>query len=267
MPKGARTTMWALGAVIALGAIACSGDEPNPTPTVSPAPSSASPTPTVSPTESIAGPICSNGLQVAEGLVTRLQGQLEGDVDGDGTDDIVWLARDDDGPAGCKTFVVAETAGGNLVAPTDPEGTMVGFEPRLQALVQADGRPGAEIIAQVLAGASTQFTAMFTVGDGGLVRVAVEPVGTFGAVADLFPFGGSVGHLEASDCAADGRIVVSVATPAGGSGERYEVERVFLRFEGSDLVQDQVTKRVVSAFKIQELPEYRSSPFGSCPTS
>jgi hypothetical protein len=192
---------------------------------------------------------------------------LVGDVDGDAADDVVTVAIDPSGEPGCQSFIVAETAGGNLVAPTDPDGLTLGFEPHLQGLVQADGRPGSEIVAQVLAGASTQFTAMFTVRDGKLERVRVEPVVAFGDISDLFPYGGSVGHMEASNCTADGRIVVSVATPAGGSGERYEVVRVFLRFEGSDLVQDAVTKEVVSVFKIDELPEYRSSPFGSCPTS
>lgn len=245
---------------------ACSSD-PGPQP-LEPSPAVVTETPSGSPTPSASQTLEATCDASDPALLSgQTQGRLTGDVDGDGTDDEVSVALDPSGEPGCRSFIVVETSSGTFVAPTDPDGSMAGFEPQLRALVQADDQPGSEIVAQVLAGASTQFIAMFTLHDGALARVSVEPVGAFGDIADLFPYGGSVGHMEASDCAADGRIVISAATPAGGSGERYEVQRVFLRFEGSELIQDEVEKQVVSVFKIEELPEYRSSPFGSCPTS
>jgi hypothetical protein len=77
----------------------------------------------------------------------------------------------------------------------------------------------------------------------------------------MFGFGGSVGHLEAVDCAADDTIVSSFAAP---DGDVYKVERTFFAFEGAELVRVDKKVQRVSIEQIDRFPEYAGSPFGGC---
>ena len=171
--------------------------------------SRADPAPTPSPTHA-----CADG----SGAVPK-EGSLEGDVDGNGASDVVSLLVNENGSRGCKAFVVVDTATEDLLAPIVDENIAfsLGF-PTLNALVQIDDRPGKEVVVDVTAGASTSFAGIFSAGGDALERIRLEsdalPYG------DLFPYGGSVGHLEASDCAPDGGVVVSAATPASGVGPK-----------------------------------------------
>ncbi len=146
--------------------------------------------------------------------------------------------------------------------PLAEEGREYGLaQPRLNSLAMIDAEPGAEILVDLEQGASTQFVGIFTMHSGDLVRVRFQGEG---APPDLFPYGGSVGHIEASECGEEpGTVVVSVATPLR---DRYEVKRSVYRFEGAELIPDGgASERVVVApDEIQELPEFASSPFGSC---
>jgi hypothetical protein len=83
---------------------------------------------------------------------------------------------------------------------------------------------------------------------------------------DLLAFGGSVGHLEAVDCDANGDVVISVALPEGNTAEAYEVERRFFTSAGAKivLVRSRTERHTVDATGIDDFPEFAGSPFGSC---
>jgi hypothetical protein len=81
---------------------------------------------------------------------------------------------------------------------------------------------------------------------------------------DLFPFGGSVGHLEGVDCGEDGTVVASSAVPSGGGGVLYDLTRRFLTIEDGRFVQDRVRTERVTIDQLQTFPEYQAGPFGSC---
>jgi len=195
---------------------------------------------------------------------TRLGGDVGADVTGDGSEDLAYLVRDDDGETGCRDFLVVETEDGSLVTPLSDPGQDYSLPaPRINALVSVDDAPGAEVLVDLEQGASTQFVGMFTVTDGALQRVRVRDRG----IDDLFPYGGSVGHIEASDCTDEtATVIVSVATPLR---DRYEVKRAVYRFSGSDLIPDEDASEtvVLAPQRVIGLPEFQASPFGNCPRS
>ena len=193
----------------------------------------------------------------------KLGGGLRGDVTGDGSDDDVYLLRDTEGDPGCTDLLFVESEDAILASELSDGRQYALVQPRLNALASIDDRPGAEIVVDLEQGASTQFVGLFTVVDADLERVRLPGDGGLG---DLFPYGGSVGHIEASDCGEYGRVVVSVATP---NRNEYEVQRSVYRFQGAQLQLDQQASENirVAAQEVQELPEYRSPPFGSCAPS
>lgn len=204
---------------------------------------------------------CSNQADV--GGSAPSSGSLTGDVTGDGVDDTVHLVRDPKAEIGCRDFLVVEAGEGTFVTSVSDGDTEPALsEPRLQGGALVDGKPGTEILVLMETGASTQFLGMFTMFEERLTRVRLQPRPDHG---DLFPYGGSVGHIEASDCGAEeGEVIVSLATPVRN---RYEVIRTIYRFDGPRLLRDaEASERVVVApARVQSLPEFRSSPFGSCP--
>lgn len=236
------------------------GGEPVPSSRVTgsavPDASATSPSPSV-----VAQGSCPNGPAAA--AAERLGGEVSGDVDGDGEDDDVYLVRDDEGGPGCRTFLIAETGSGTLVAPTSDEGVEHALQvPRINSLVQVDGRDGAEVIVDLEQGASTQFVGMFTVFDGTLQRVRVQGAAPSG---DLFPYGGSVGHIEASDCGTDpGSVVVTTASPVG---RRYEVRTTTYEMIDAALRPLEPERpRVIEPSELGHVGAFQSSPFGSCAT-
>jgi hypothetical protein len=78
---------------------------------------------------------------------------------------------------------------------------------------------------------------------------------------DLFPYGGSVGHLESSDCASKRRVVVSAATP---SGRRYQLERRFFAVHGTRLILEATDRLLVDIRDLDDYPEFAGPPFVSC---
>lgn len=181
--------------------------------------------------------------------------ELTGDVDGDGAPERVVIAEAE---AGCPPVVIVEGEGEALTLTIEEEGSGPGL-PRLMGLVEIDGRPGAEIVAALVAGASTEFFGAYTVAEGALARLRIAGPGRFG---DLFPSGGSVGHLDATDCADGGRVVISSAEPLG---DRYLVERRFYEVEEGVLRRAGRGDRLVAFDEVQAIPEFGSTPFGSCP--
>ncbi|HEX2240093.1 MAG TPA: hypothetical protein VHJ82_02975 [Actinomycetota bacterium] len=209
-------------------------------------------------------PVCPNHSAVVsdEGLWSK--DRLAADVDADGRDDDIALAVDESGPQGCQVFVVVRTSAAVAAVGIDQAGMTVlraAGIPRLAQAADIDNRSGAEVVVDLIAGASTVHAAIFSMGSGVLERLLIEGDGP--ETADLFPYGGSVGHIEASDCAGVGQIVVSRAVPRGRNS--YLVTRRFYRTEGSSAEPSGEEQHGVAAGQIDKFPEYRTSPFGSCP--
>lgn len=267
---GRRGTRAAIALVVAAFTLAgCADEEPPPRTSQPEAPLATAPaatitTPVAPPSVPPAGD-CPNQADAAVNPLNRIAGPLIGDVTGDATPDRVYLSLDEAAPPGCQAFVVvSETV--SLVAPIegwDPSGGLT--SPRFEGLHQIDGRPGAEIVVHLAAGASTQFVGAFSATGGVIERLATTATEQSSSGSnDLFAFGGSVGHLEAVDCTEDGRIVVSSAIPRG---ERYEVTRSFYAPAGATLEPSTPgTRRAVVALdQIEDFPEFAASPFGTCP--
>ena len=253
------TVLLVLLTLVLVGACDDGGEPPpssGPTTQSSPGPSAASPSPSV-----VVEGSCPNGSAAA--AAEPLGGTVAGDVDGDEADDDVYLVLDEEGGPGCRTFLVVETEAGTLISPTSDEGVEHALQaPRVNVLVQVDGVGGSEILVDLEQGASTQFVGMFTVVDGALQRVRVQGPAPSG---DLFPYGGSVGHIEGSDCGPEpGSVVVTTASPVG---RRYEVRTT--TYEMVDAVLQplpQERPRVVEPNELGDIEAFQSSPFGSCGT-
>jgi hypothetical protein len=236
---------------------ACEGDDgaTEPTPSVSEAP------PPIIPSSLPPGDDCPNRASVFEQEAPEQV--VEGLVDpAGGSDDRVWIALDSDGEPGCRAFLVMEGAGGVTGLAIDRADAPVGDGfPRVSGLASIDERPGAEVVVDMLAGASTEFVAIFSMGGGGLEQLTIAGDDEYG---DLFPSGGSVGHLEASDCTTGppGTVVVSLAVP---QGRRYEVTRTFYLTQEGMLRRDRVERdRIRDPQDLESYQEFLGTPFGTC---
>lgn len=217
----------------------------------------ATPSPDRSP--AAAAPDCPNQDEVMSSAGFVRPGPLTGDVDGDGTPDTMFLAVNPDAPQGCRAFLIVDTGSGTLVEEiSDPD---ISFElglPTLESIVPIDDRPGDEVVVRILTGASTLFVGLFTVHDGALVRIEVAGDAEFG---NLFPSGGSVGHMEGSDCTIDG-IVVTSAVP---EEEGYEVTRnLYSVTETTADPSGSEVDHVRSQNLGDRYPELGGPPFSSC---
>jgi hypothetical protein len=223
---------------------------------------SASPAATTEPPETPEPPepACPNQEAVVADDSLRTAGAAAGDVDGDGIDEGVTIFFDPSGEDGCEAFVVARSGEEVVLAgPLETWSSDFGLPmPTINSLREVDGEPGLEVVVNMGAGASTQFVGIVALEDGAFRQVTSEVADEAGG---LFGTGGSLGHLEAVDCTPDGRVVASLAAPAG---DRYRVERRFLVFDGTELIEDDVEVSRVPIEEINDFPEYTSSPFGSC---
>lgn len=223
-----------------------------------------------SPSVIATAPECPNESAIAADPARQIGPSSRADVDGDGIEDAVRLSADPSGPDGCATFLVVELANVSVVsAPAWEIGSEGGLpQPRIHGFVDIDGNPGKEILIDEAAGASTQFVGAFVYVDGDLERVTVRGgIGSDVGSSDLFPYGGSVGHVEAVDCTDEG-IVVSSAAPgldqADAARGIYEVERRFYSFDGSVLEKRRTETEDVPIDELNRFPEYSAAPFGSC---
>lgn len=259
MKPRALTAGTILAALMLLSA--CSDGSDRPAADGSPTPSGTTPAP--APNESAtAASRCPNQLDaVAAG--ERAGGKVEGDVDGDGAEDVVYVVRDADGPPGCQTFVVAEVAGEQLAAPAEEPDISYGLQaPRVNSLVEVDGSPGLEILVDLEQGASTQFLGMFKVHDGSLERVRI---GGGSAYGNLFPYGGSVGHIEASNCSDErgAEVLIAIATP---NVTDYTIRTVLYEMRGTTLLPLPLNEQspVFTGPDVEASEGFDSSPFGDC---
>jgi hypothetical protein len=205
-------------------------------------------------------PLCRRAARVVTRAVFRRPERLRGDVDGDGEGDELFVAVAQGARRGCRAFVAADTGERLLAAPIPDE--FASFElglPALKSLAAINDMAGAEIVVDVGAGASTQFASVFTVAEGSLLQVVAPGAGT----ARLFAYGGSVGHVAAVDCDAEGRVVISSAVPRR---DRYRVTRRFATAHGAVWRTDpSATERIrVSLSGLRDYHEFVRSPFGSC---
>lgn len=262
--RRSRFLLSVLGAIVFLAA--CNDDDPAPasapesqsapsgTPTESPA-APATPDPTTSPEP----PRCSNQEAAIADPELGRPDSLSGDVDGDARVDDVRLVVDPGAQPGCQAFVSVATETGLLAAPFEEDDLLFDLGlPALERLVPVDNNAGDEILVRVRSGASTQFYGLFTATDGQLHRVQVKGPGT--TVVPDFASGGSVGHLDAVDCAND-RVVVTSAVLGGD--RYYKVERSFY-LPGPVLREEKRERMRVRAKGLNRFPEFAGSPFGSC---
>lgn len=251
--------------LLVVASAACSGDEPitrvsGPTETTSP-------TPVLSPSPTPAAPVgdCP-GVDPANPL-HRVSGPLIGDVDGDAVPDHTYVTVDAEASPGCQAFV-AVSGPASFAAPIEDWDPAAGMSsPTLNRLAQIDGRPGAEVVVNVAAGASTQFVGVWSALNGQMQRLTAEQSANGGSPSSqLFAFGGSVGHIEAVDCTGGGEVVITSAIPQGA---KYQVERRFYEpVDGALSLEPAKTERpVLSAQNVNDLPEVAGSPFGTCPAS
>ncbi|MGI8407445.1 MAG: hypothetical protein ACR2L3_02935 [Actinomycetota bacterium] len=239
---------------LSAGLLACSRvEEALPPPRTEPsAPQSSSPN---------AADLCPNEEE-ATAIGTEEGSQSEHDVDGDGASEQIFVAKDPEGPPGCQAFLgLVGDSFGTLIAPVDDE---LAFElglPAVSGVAEVDGLAPKEIIVDVASGASTAFAGLFSVQDGRLVRRTLEGDSPY---ARSFPYGGSVGHLEGSDCSGPGTLVITVAIPRG---KGYLVHRRFFKSDGSAFILDLSLseKQIVVSSALDDIPELSGALFGSCP--
>ncbi|HEY7875253.1 MAG TPA: hypothetical protein VIG64_09030 [Actinomycetota bacterium] len=261
-----RVILPAVVAVLVL--VGCSDDDPPARRQARAPETSAAPvTPVVS---TVVPPVpegsCPNQAEVTSNPLNRSSGPLIGDVTGDATPERIYLSVDQAGTPGCQAFVVVSEAA-TITAAIEGWDPSAGIaSPTLDRLVQIDGRPGAEIVVNLAAGASTQFVGAFAVAGGTVERLATAGDQASAGSPDLFASGGSVGHLEAVDCTTDGEVVLSSAIP---KGNRYQVTRRFFTPNGATLDLNVETSRrlVVTSNELEDFPEFGASPFGTCPSA
>jgi hypothetical protein len=187
-------------------------------------------------------------------------GVLRGDVDGDGRSDSVSVKVDRRAPLGCQFFLVARTARGDLIRRVSGRYDFQQEWPQVVVLARIDRRPGAEVVVTLDHGASQAFGSIFTV-RGGVLRRYLES-----HRYARFNFYGSVGFGGAIDCLgkASGRVVWSGY--GHQEGERYVVERQFLRLEGTEFRRIRTEHYRRERYGSWErFPEFRSPQlFPSC---
>lgn len=266
---------WTLTTVVCLALLgaACS-DAPDPR-SARPSPNERSRSPAAagnpSPAETSTPGSCSNEAAVVTDRTGQIGDSAQADVDGDGLIDQVAVVADEDGSRGCRAFVIADLGGGGVaVAPVwevGPEGGLP--QPRLNSAVDinSDGRD--EAVVDEAAGASTQFVGVFTFVDGDLQRMSAEGRALSSDVGgvELFGYGGSVGHLDAIDCAARGRVVVTQAVPTSDPNAAagvYEVTRRFAEVNGATLGLVYVERTATRDTSFARFPEFAGSPFAGC---
>ncbi|MDQ3645353.1 MAG: hypothetical protein M3345_00285 [Actinomycetota bacterium] len=257
---------------IVLSASAC--DDPTllpgePSPEASTTESVSSPSVSGPPASSASGgarAVCPNEGAVTSDDAARLTGELSADVDGDGNDDEIALFVDVAGDPGCQAFLAVRSEDQKAATEIWMHGEGGGLpQPSLNGTAELNGLPGAEILVDEASGASTQLMGAFTLIEGDLQRIVTadedeEPRG--GQIDGLFPYGGSVGHLQAVDCLSDGQLVMSLAVP---QDDRYKVTRRSFTVDGAELVPAAKETEVVAFEDIEtSFPEYSGSPFGRC---
>lgn len=193
-------------------------------------------------------------------------GKMRGDVDGNGTQDLAWIAANRQNGR-CRYFAKVD------LGPDEARKRLYGDRfvfrnySHVMAMIEVDRFPGKEFGIVLQQGASTTFAGLFTMRAARIQRMNVSGPGA--PEDDLFGYGGSVGIQVASDCARnrpDGQVINSVAV-LNDAGTHYKVKRRWFRSTAGDLVRtnEETDRERVRAQRLHErLYEFRNSPFGSC---
>ncbi len=188
--------------------------------------------------------------------------ELRGDVDGDGVEDAISIARNQDPDPLCATVIVVQTAVGTSALPVGepdiPAGTGL---PQLVSVRQVDGRPGAEVVVRLLAGASTEFYGLFSVRGGRLAPLEVE---SEGAGKDSSPRVGALVIWTGSTAPSPARSS-SRWLPHRGTSTRSSAGTSASRGTCCCAPLGPPETLRVAGEQLSGLPEFIRSPFGSCP--
>ena len=193
-------------------------------------------------------------------------GKMRGDVDGNGTKDLAWIAANKRNGR-CRYFAKVDLGADEARKRLYGDRFVFRRFSHVMAMVEVDTVPGKEFGIVLQQGASTTFAGLFTMRGGNIERVNVRGRGA--PEDDLFGYGGSIGVQMASDCARrrpDGQVIHSIAV-INNAGTHYKVERRWFQSTGVDLQRtaEDTDKRRVRAENLHErLYEFRNSPFGSC---
>ena len=196
------------------------------------------------------------------------------DVDGDGEPDPLGIALDRTAEIGCQAFLFVRIGTEIHAAPVWEQGGQTGLtQPSVSSTVEIDGEEGAEVVVLEAVGASTEFVGVLTFTGDGLRRLEPGPdlASTFPSPEGLFPFGGSIGHVDGVDCVDGGGLVMSSAVPGNRpsdlEGSVYVLERRFVAVDDATLVKERTERERLSLDEIFELPEFSGTPFASCPNA
>lgn len=208
---------------------------------------------------------CPNEERVVAGAGRRRRGRLIADLDGRPGSERAWIALTPGERVDCSAWLVVDGAFGRKVVPlaaTDDFASEALGLPALAGGARIDSRAGAEIVVDVAAGASTTFAAVFSFFEDTVVKVDVRGRGA--PPDDLFPYGGSVAHVNAVDCAGPATVMT---TQAQASARRYSVTRRLFSADGpvwralpQRTERGSATPRRLAAV----WPEFGSFPFSSC---
>lgn len=210
-------------------------------------------------------PNCANEDRILSGDTGRRPGRVVADLDGRPGLERAWIAVAPSSGNDCSAWLVVQASFGRAGAPIagvdDTAFSPLGL-PVLSGAVSIDDNPGAEIVVDVTAGASTTMVGVFALSERDVVRVDV--VGPGAPPDDLFAHGGSVGHVHAVDCAGQSTVVVSQANAAA---RRYVVERRYFLTDGPVWrAQPERAERATASARqlMARWPEFRASPFLTC---
>jgi hypothetical protein len=186
------------------------------------------------------------------------------DVDGDGSPDDVTVAVDEGARPACRAFVAVRTAEGSTYSAAFDPSAVPGAAIKPQIIGFPDfGDPGAEIVVDTAALADGALAQLFTLTEGGLLRVAAPAFEDGNFLVE----GGGVTHPQGAGCTAGRALVLSMAS-ASIEGKNYEVTRQIYDVTGDDLEftgPDITTRTVPAAQLTTEFPEFRSPHFDACP--
>lgn len=195
-------------------------------------------------------------------------GKMRGDVDGNGTRDLAWVAANK--PDGrCRYFAKVDLGADEARKRLYGDRYVFRNFSHVMAMIDVDTVPGKEWGIVMQQGASTSFAGLFTMRAGEVERIKVHGPGA--PDDDLFAYGGSISFQAASDCARHrpaGQVIYSTAVLTN-AGRHYKIKRRWFQSTGVNLERtaeptDERRERV-NRPGADPPYEFRTSPFGSCP--
>lgn len=193
-------------------------------------------------------------------------GKMKGDIDGNGTRDLVWVAANR--PNGrCHYFAKVDLGANEARKRLYGDRIIFRYYSKVTLIIEVDTVPGKEFGVVMQQGASTTFVGLFTIRTGEVERIKVNGPGA--PYDDLFGNGASIAVQTASDCARHrpaGQVINSTSV-LNEAGTHYRVERRWFESTGVNLrrTAEPTDKRRIP-YRDEERPrEFQETAFGSCP--